>query len=87
MLQERGQPGPMGLLTYDPLSLRLVKHKVINQLHRADHKAVIPGVAEGRGSQRHSSEAYTAARFAGQREVAKGQPDALKYLVTLFPSC
>lgn len=77
----------MGLPAYDLLSLWLVKHKVINQLHRADHKAVIPGVAEGRGSQRHSSEAYTAARFAGQREVAKGQPDALKYLVTLFPSC
>ncbi len=62
----------MGLPAYDPLSLRLVKHKVINQLHRADHKAVIPGVAEGWGSQRHSSEASTAASFAGQERWQKG---------------
>ncbi|BED99969.1 hypothetical protein VAWG001_15840 [Aeromonas dhakensis] len=87
MLQESGQPGPMGQPAYVLLSLWLVKHKVINQLHRTDHKAVIPGVAEGWGSQRHSPEASAAARFAGQREVAKGRPDALKYLVTLFPPC
>lgn len=62
----------MGLPAYDPLSLWLVKHKMINQLHRADHKAVIPGVAEGWGSQRHSSEASTAARFAGQERWQKG---------------
>lgn len=77
----------MGQPAYDLLSLWLVKHKLINQLHRADHKAVIPCVAEGWGSQRHSPEASAAARFAGQREVAKGRPDALKYLVTLFPPC
>lgn len=62
----------MGLPTYDPLSLRLVKHKVINQLHRAGHKAVIPGIAEGWGSQRHSSEASAAASFAGQERWQKG---------------
>lgn len=62
----------MGQPAYDLLSLWLVKHKVINQLHRADHKAVIPGVAEGWGSQRHSFEASTAPSFAGQERWQKG---------------